>query len=106
MSTETSFPPVVKGALVTDADLPTELRGTVTGSVKLYSSLRRHEGGGTTLENTTNPPASDVIVDVRTPGYQNKTQYWAVGDLRAIAAAIIEHADALDETLEGDGSEQ
>lgn len=96
MSTEVTFPPVVKGSIKTAVDLPTEVRGTIAGTARLSSTVFR-ESDHTRLDNQVVPAASTVDVDVWYPDQPNRTIYVVAGDLRAIARALTEHADALEQ---------
>lgn len=96
MSTEVTFPPVMKGTIQTAADLPTEVYGTQSGTVRLATTVFRESEQQTRLDNQAVPEASSVQLTVWYPHSATRPIEIAAGDLRAVARALAEHADVIE----------
>lgn len=96
MTTEVTFPPVVKGRIQSASDLPTAVYGTQAGKVRLTTTVFREEEQQTRLDNQAVPEASSVELTVWYPHSSTRPVEIAAGDLRAVARALNEHADAIE----------
>ena len=98
-STSRTFPATVDGTIQTEPILPTLLRGTQTGTLRVRTPVQQGLDGSTSLGTFTDNERCIVYIDLWHPDQNNTTLYVAAGDLRALAAAITEHADELDAYL-------